>query len=133
MVWVELTWPGLLCCSERIKANLSPRRARRGKCSQMSRPGTLVRIGLKSPRYSLGASGLRSKVSMWLAPPQSQRTITDFGLVRGVFASASRRSKLARLKPPRTDAPARRNERRLKVPGQREAGDCMKKLQTGGN
>ena len=35
----------------------------------MSMPGTLVLIGLNSPRYSTGASGFRSYMSMWLGPP----------------------------------------------------------------
>src|SRR5262245_14936507 len=100
----------------------------------MSRPGTLVRIGEKSPRYSLGAFGLRSKVSMWLAPPHSHRTITDFGLVRGRSASAwaSRRSKFASDRPPRAAAPARRNDLRLNVPGQRATAG-MAGLRTGGD
>ena len=36
----------------------------RGINSQTSKPGTLVRIGLNSPRYSIGASGFISYMSM---------------------------------------------------------------------
>ena len=40
-------------------------------------PGTLVRIGRKSPRYSAGASGFMSYVSMCGGPPGSQMKMTD--------------------------------------------------------
>ncbi len=41
-------------------------------------PGTLVAIGLNSPRNSAGAFGLRSYMSIWLGPPACQIRITDF-------------------------------------------------------
>ena len=63
-----------------MSAKRSASQARRGRCPQISMPGTLVRIGRNSPRYSDGASGLRSNVSMWLGLPQSHRTIIDFAL-----------------------------------------------------
>ena len=47
-----------------IKTNLSIILAISGKCSPMSMPGTLVLIGLNSPRISAGASGFRSHMSM---------------------------------------------------------------------
>ena len=55
--------------SERTTASLSHMRACMGKCSQIWTPGTLVAIGLNSPRNSIGASGLRSYMSMWDGPP----------------------------------------------------------------
>src|SRR5581483_2611346 len=83
-------------------------------------PGALVAIGLKSPRYSAGALGLRSKVSMWLGPPQSHTTRIDLGLLRR--ASSARLCRRNRSVKPREHSPPRpmrTNERRLKVPGHR--------------
>ena len=47
----------------RTTASLSAILAWSGISSQMSKPGTLVLIGLNSPRYSAGAPGLRSYMS----------------------------------------------------------------------
>ena len=55
----------------------------RGRCSQTCKPGTLVAMGLNSPRISGGASGFRSNVSRWLAPPVRKTMMTDFGLFPG--------------------------------------------------
>ena len=43
-------------------------------------PGTLVFIGMNSPRYSLGASGFMSYISMCGRPPGSQTKITEVPL-----------------------------------------------------
>jgi hypothetical protein len=62
-------WP---CCSNfmlRTIANLSAIFAWSGNSSQTSMPGTFVLIGLNSPRYSAGAAGLRSYMSMCDGPP----------------------------------------------------------------
>src|SRR5436190_2072293 len=40
-------------------------------------PGTLVLIGVQRPRYSAGASGFMSYISMCPGPPSSQRRMTD--------------------------------------------------------
>jgi hypothetical protein len=40
-----------------------------GISSEISMPETFVLIGRNSPRYSVGAAGLRSYVSMWVGPP----------------------------------------------------------------
>ena len=62
--------PWLVVCSlfmprvERMIEYLSATPASSGINSQISTPGALVAIGRNSPRYSTGASGLRSKVSM---------------------------------------------------------------------
>ena len=48
---------------ERMTATLSIRVARRGKTSPIWIPGTLVAIGLNSPRISSGAVGFMSQVS----------------------------------------------------------------------
>ncbi len=68
MHWYEV-WPPSLPTIVRMKTNLSAICAMRGKCSQMRMPGTLVSMGLNSPRMSTGASGLRSHMSMWGGPP----------------------------------------------------------------
>ena len=54
---------------ERITATLSISPAIRGRCSQMWTPGSLVAMGLYSPRMPSGASGLRSNVSWCGGPP----------------------------------------------------------------
>src|SRR5229473_3539650 len=43
----------------------------------MSKPGTHVRIGRQMPRYSAGASGFMSYMSMWPGPPSSQIRMTE--------------------------------------------------------
>src|SRR5262245_2660119 len=75
----------------------------------MSRPGTLVRMGLKGPRTSAGASGLRSKVSRWLGPPLAQKRMTEKSLLSECRCSAASRpdrvgstplTRAPRLRPP---------------------------------
>ena len=63
------SWSPELPTSERMMANLSIILAMRGNSSQIWIPGTLVWIGLNSPRTSAGASGLRSHMSMCGGPP----------------------------------------------------------------
>src|SRR5436190_6058927 len=83
----------------------------------MSMPGTVVWIGRNGPRYSVGASGLGSKVSNWLGPPHIQNRMTAvWGSDRSAAARAASTS--ARLMPPRARTPARRNSRRDTGPGQ---------------
>ena len=43
-------------------------------------PGTLVLIGLNSPRIFEGASGFGSQMSMWLGPPCRKMKMTDLAL-----------------------------------------------------
>src|SRR3990172_8466328 len=50
---------------ERMIVYLSATLASSGINSQISMPGTLVAIGLNSPRYSFGASGFRSNISIF--------------------------------------------------------------------
>ena len=57
-----------------MTANLSIIAASRGSSSQISMPGTLVAIGLNSPRISAGASGLRSNMS-WCGGPPGRKTM----------------------------------------------------------
>src|SRR5918911_5522558 len=52
--------------SERTTASLSNIFAWRGKCSLICTPGTVVGIGLDSPRNSGGGAGLRSYMSRGL-------------------------------------------------------------------
>ena len=64
-------WMLLSCVTDRMMAYLSAILANNGNCSLISIPGTLVFIGLNSPRRSAGASGLRSNVSCWGGPPDA--------------------------------------------------------------
>src|SRR5262245_55062695 len=59
---------------------LSAWRAERGKCSLICIPGTLVVIGLNSPRISAGASGLRSQVSCCAGPPRMNNKMHDLAV-----------------------------------------------------
>ena len=91
----------------------------RGNSSQTSMPGTLVLIGMNSPRYSLGASGFMSYISMCGGPPGSQTKITEVSLPdtpgAAFFACAS--SKPERPSP-HAVPPTSRNDRRETGPGQ---------------
>src|SRR5580692_6107917 len=70
--------------------NLSVTLACLGNNSVMSKPGTFVRVGFQMPRYSAGASGFMSYISMWPGPPSSQIRITDeFLLLVGDCADAA--------------------------------------------
>src|SRR5687767_11031869 len=122
MVCVLLTCPGLSWCSERMMASLSPRDASCGSHSEMAIPGAEVAIGRNSPRYSNGASGLRSNVSMWLGPPHSHSTMIDFPLE--LFApavAASKRNSSGNDKLANPASPSCNRARRFKVPMQRSA------------
>ena len=57
--------------------NLSCCCASRGRCSVICISGTHVEIGLKSPRYSRGASGFISNISILLGPPLRNTIIRD--------------------------------------------------------
>ena len=56
-------------------------------------PGTFVLIGRQMPRYSAGASGFMSYVSMWPGPPSSHSRMTDVSLLPPVTADASARAR----------------------------------------
>ena len=71
--------------------NLSETWASRGRCSLISRPGVRQAIGRNGPRIFSGASGLRSKVSSWLGPPNRKMKITDLAA-----AGADGRDRLGR-------------------------------------
>mgnify|MGYP006162324325 CR=1 FL=1 len=64
----------------RISAHLCITFASFGKCSQIQMPGTLVGMGLNSPRMLSGASGFKSHRSMWLGAPQLKIKMTDLAL-----------------------------------------------------
>ena len=61
-----------------------------GSGSQTRTPGTLVSMAPNSPRISAGASGLGSKLSMWLMPPWSQIRMHE---TSGPVASAEARAR----------------------------------------
>ena len=64
-----------------------------------SMPGTAVAIGANSPRYSTGASGFMSHVSIWLGPPKRKIMIARFARGRAVAAAACRASRSGRPRP----------------------------------
>ena len=66
-------------------------RAWSGNSSQMSMPGTAVRIGRNGPRISAGASGFGSNVSNWLGPPHIQKRMTDVRRRCGIAPGANSR------------------------------------------
>ena len=82
-------------------------------------PGTFVLIGMKSPRYSLGASGFKSYISMCGGPPGIHTKMTEVSLpdvpFGALFACAS--SSPANPKP-HAAPPISMNERRVTGPGQ---------------
>src|SRR5262245_27771953 len=78
----------------------------------MSNPGTLVLIGLNSPRTSADASGLRSYMSMFDGPPPSRLMMSALGGAAWVPALARRRRTSASVKPATPRAPSRRKLRR---------------------
>ena len=49
-----------------------------GSMSESMIPGTLVGPTPNSPRYSTGAFGFGSHISIWLGPPRIHRMITEF-------------------------------------------------------
>ena len=80
-----------------------------GMCSHSWMPGTLVGMGLKMPRVSLGPSGFISKVSIWGGPPLSQTRITErcgldslptWAAVPSARAFAAKKSRRPRPKSP---------------------------------
>src|SRR5712692_2270002 len=83
-------------------------------------PGTLVLIGLNSPRMLAGASGLGSQMSMWLGPPCRNSMITDFAAPKGLpllsaldsAAEAFHDRNSGRLRPMSVAPPTRNNSRR---------------------
>src|SRR5204863_3086873 len=89
-----------------------------GMCSQMAKPGTLVEIGLNSPRISSAASGFMSYRSMWLGPPGRYTKMTDLGgddSADDDLASAPRasnRRSAASDSPPKARVPTDRKLRR---------------------
>ncbi len=94
----------------RMGTSLSIMPARRGKCSQISMPGTLVLMGLNSPRTSAGASGFRSYMSWCGGPPGRKIMITERAERRPLAASARRMSLIDN--PPKASPPIFRNPRR---------------------
>ena len=76
---VASTTAGLNWVTSVLKRMMLKRSATRvciGRYSHTSRPGTTVATGRNAPRYSDGAFGLRSYVSMCGGPPGSQMKMT---------------------------------------------------------
>src|SRR5262245_38957901 len=87
-------------------------------------PGTTVLIGLNAPRYSAGASGFMSYVSMCGGPPGSQRKMTDVSVAVLSLSLAMSRHGVIPPAPiaPSESAPMRMNSRRETGPGQITVG-----------
>src|SRR5688572_28486101 len=75
-------------------------------------PGTFVLIGLNAPRYSTGASGLRSNVSMWDGPPFKLMKIAEVAFAPFTSPAAAMRRKPESDRPAPT-APTLRKSRRV--------------------
>ena len=105
----------MVWCSVRITVHLSMCRAMRGRCSQISMSGQEVRICPCGERYSFGASGFMSRMSIWLGPPHWNRKMTDLalGAIVSFFAVASEaRNSLGMVRPSSPMPPARSSVRR---------------------
>src|SRR5688572_21817269 len=94
-----------------------------GRCSQMRICGAEVAIGLNSPRYSTGASGFMSHMSMWEEPPQRKKRMVDFaGFFRGGGIAAAPNAERPKLSPAKPTVDAARNVRRLIIGENRGGG-----------
>ncbi len=80
--------------------------------SQMSRPGTLVRIGRNSPRIPSGASGFRSNMS-WCGGPPARKIMMTALCERRTPDWLSARSRPGSDRPPRASPPILRKSRRV--------------------
>src|SRR5712692_5306693 len=104
---------------ERMSVTLSIWSASMGMTSLTSMPGTLVLIGLKSPRTLEGALGLGSQISMWLGPPCRNSMITDLAAPKALpfdstlaAADAFQERNSGRFNPNKPAPPTRINSRR---------------------
>src|SRR5262245_40841528 len=106
--------------------HLSMMPAQRGNMSDSRMPGTFVRMVPNSPRYSAGASGLGSHMSMWLGPPRIHRMMTELRRVAAAeFACASWRNSSASDRPALPSTPALTKPRRLSRSSRRNSGQPM--------
>src|SRR3982750_4526319 len=83
-------------------------------------PGTLVLMGLNSPRMLDGASGFGSQMSIWLGPPCRKTIITDLAELnprapskRDAACKFCHWKKFARFRPNRPTEPTRNSSRRV--------------------
>src|SRR5262245_31939671 len=97
-----------------MTSNRGLRCASFGSSSVNVRPGVLVSMVANGPRYSEGASGFGSNMSMWLGAPQSQTNRIDLARPRGLAATG--RAEPATPRAAAVDVAARRNERRVIPP-----------------
>ena len=100
---------------DRISVNLWASLAMRGKCSQICSPGTVVGIGLNSPRYWSGDSGFKSHVSCCAGPPHMNNTMHAFARRGGVLTAVDALKNCGNPSPNKLNAPARKNSRRRKA------------------
>jgi hypothetical protein len=100
---------------ERTRVKWCACRASIGRCSQNERPGTVVAIGLNSPRISSGASGFMSQRSWWAGPPSRKKRMTDLARARPAVLARSSPGKVSRS----TLAPPTRSTSRRLTPSHR--------------
>src|SRR5438067_1485529 len=85
-------------------------------------PAALVAIGWNSPRYSAGALGFMSQVSICDAPPLSQMRIVDLAFFRPPLAAGAAFTRLGKCRPQNPRPLATRNVRRSTGPVAKRAG-----------
>ncbi len=93
-------------------------RARRGKCSLMRIPGTLVAISLNGP--PLAWPGFRSNVSIWLGPPLIQSRMHAFLRCGCEARSSASRSSQPESEEPTAPAEVNRSQSRRESGGSSE-------------
>ena len=114
MRWPPAKWSPVSWCSERTIEKRLVMRACLGKSSVTSKPGTRVRIGFQMPRYSAGASGFMSYMSMWPGPPSSQIRMTEVFVTLLVPKLDCSRARMAICGKPRPAKPATPSLRKLR-------------------
>src|SRR5262245_19729776 len=100
-----------------------------GRCSVIRMPGTVVAIGLNSPRTSAGASGFMSQTSSWLGPPWSRNRMHERTRVRGARSLARSSSGSDRPKAP--NPPSCSKRRRVSADGWSGIGSTRQALRVG--
>ena len=85
-----------------------------GRISEISKASLFVRIGLKGPRISLGASGFMSQRSCWLGAPRLKIMMQDLLLfLASTLPSAFSLAKPGSVSPMALRVPAERKSRRV--------------------
>jgi hypothetical protein len=105
--WSVIEW-----FRDRTSAHFPITPATFGRCSQTRTPAAFVSIGLNSPRYSSGASGFRSHMSMVAGPPPSHTRMTPSAFAPRARPRSSARRASGSVSPSRPAVPTLKNPRR---------------------